>query len=310
MITSYVDDHGVVLRPRLLAAGYNDAAIGRAVRSGALVRIRHGAYALPAVWEAADALERYLLRTRAVRIKYGAAVAVSHHSAHLLRGGPDFEIPLDTVHVTHLDRLRDRNQSGIEHHSGVCRVLDVSRDELGWITSPARTALDVASRLPRDPAVAVLDWYLQRGHVNHEQLKSTFDSMRTWPGTLSLQIALRLADGLAESVAETMFRLLCLDAGLPAPVAQYVIRDGRRFVARVDFAWPGHKVIVEVDGMSKYQRLRRPGESVETTVIREKRREDDVREVTGWIVIRIVWADLLNPARTVARLRQAFAAAA
>jgi hypothetical protein len=37
--------------------------------------------------------------------------------------------------------------------------------------------------------------------------------------------------------------------------------------------------------------------------MREKRREDRIRELTGWRCIRITWADLFHPERTAARIR-------
>ena len=79
--------------------------------------------------------------------------------------------------------------------------------------------------------------------------------------------------------------------------------DGRTY--RLDFAWPELRVWVEIDGMSKYERWLRPGESVADAVLREKRREDRIREVTGWVCVRITWADLENPARLERRLRRA-----
>jgi hypothetical protein len=42
-------------------------------------------------------------------------------------------------------------------------------------------------------------------------------------------------------------------------------------------------------------------------VVREKAREDLVRRLTGWICVRITWADLNDPARIAAMVRQAFA---
>ncbi|MGY1913860.1 hypothetical protein [Blastococcus sp. SYSU DS0973] len=57
-----------------------------------------------------------------------------------------------------------------------------------------------------------------------------------------------LADGLAESPLETRLRLLLHRAGLPAPVAQYGIRQQKRFVARVDFGYPEQRLAVEYDG--------------------------------------------------------------
>ena len=78
----------------------------------------------------------------------------------------------------------------------------------------------------------------------------------------------------------------------------------------VDFAWPEHRLIVEFDGLEKYYRHRRPGETIEQMVLREKAREDRIRELTGWTVVRITWADLARPELLVARLRRFMAQAA
>jgi very-short-patch-repair endonuclease len=79
--------------------------------------------------------------------------------------------------------------------------------------------------------------------------------------------------------------------------------DGRTY--RLDFAWPELKVWVEVDGRAKYGRWLRPGESPTDAVLREKLREDAIREATGWICIRVTWADLADPVRLERRLRRA-----
>ena len=83
-----------------------------------------------------------------------------------------------------------------------------------------------------------------------------------------------------------------------------VLLDGR-VIARVDFAWPAEGVVLEFDGKEKYLKYLRPGESVTDAVLREKRREDLIREVTGWTVIRVVWADLADPRRLIARIERA-----
>ena len=63
--------------------------------------------------------------------------------------------------------------------------------------------------------------------------------------------------------------------------------------------------MLEFDGAIKYHRFRRPGESLEEMVMREKGREDLLRELTGWTMIRITWADLARPAEPAARIRRA-----
>lgn len=106
-----------------------------------------------------------------------------------------------------------------------------------------------------------------------------------------------MTDGRAESPLETTSRLLMGDLGLPIPTLQLVVRDASgRFLARSDFAWEEERVLGEADGMSKYARFLRPGESPLDVVGREKARENALR-AQGWWVIRWGSAELQDPAR-------------
>lgn len=88
------------------------------------------------------------------------------------------------------------------------------------------------------------------------------------------------------------------------PEPQYEIKDANgRVVARVDFAWPELGVFLEFDGMVKYQKPLREGETASDVVVREKQRQDLICRLTGWRCIRIVWADLAHPERTAALIR-------
>lgn len=86
---------------------------------------------------------------------------------------------------------------------------------------------------------------------------------------------------------------------------QLPVLDGRRLVGRVDFAWPEHRTIAELDGRVKYGRLLGPGDDPGEVVFREKLREDLLRDL-GWEVVRWVWADLDHPERIAERLQRAF----
>ena len=45
----------------------------------------------------------------------------------------------------------------------------------------------------------------------------------------------------------------CYDArACPEPVSQYEVYDGDEFIARVDFAYPGFGVVIEVDGEERH----------------------------------------------------------
>ena len=116
------------------------------------------------------------------------------------------------------------------------------------VTTPLRTALDLARIQPTDDAVIALDRFLSTGLVFFEELRAAA-ALATGRDCRAIRRAAASADGLAESPQETRVRLLLKRSPLPDPVARFQVRDedGRR-VARVDFAWPEHRVALEYDG--------------------------------------------------------------
>ncbi len=68
-----------------------------------------------------------------------------------------------------------------------------------------------------------------------------------------------------------------------------------------------HRFPILFPAAVEYHRMRRPGETIEHMVVREKKREDLIRRLTGWTVIRLTWADLRTPAYVARVIRSAFA---
>lgn len=305
MIEHLVDSRGIVLRRDVIAAGLNDNWLARMVKAKELARVRQGAYVLRQRWTNAAKVERHLMLASAVlRLYDDRPVAASHVTACVMHGAPSWGLDLARVHLTSLVGISERNQAKVVHHRGVCRVGDVSRQGAHWITAPARTALDTASLAGRVAGVCVLDWYLHEGMTTWPELVATFHAMKEWPDTLGLYRTLHLCDGRSESVGETRLRLLIRDLGLPPPEVQWEVRhpDGR-LAGRVDLTWPEYGLMLEFDGLVKYRKYLRPGESVEDVVLREKAREDLLRELTGFRMLRVVWQDLDDPEETGRRIR-------
>jgi very-short-patch-repair endonuclease len=310
MVMELMSGNGVLLRRDAIAAGYDDKLLARLVRSGQICRIRHGAYAETKTWSELDERGRHVLLCEAVVAQYVEGIALSHDSAVLVHDGPDYGLDLSSVHVTHFDG-GGRKGAKVVHHEGRCGVLDITRIGDHWVTSPARTVLDVSMRHGLQTGVVVADDFIHRGLTTTAELWQMHDVVRDWPGALINRLVIHLATGKSESVAETLSLLLFRSQRLPRPEQQFEIFHPHGLLAgRVDFAWPEHKVFVEVDGKSKYLRFRRPGETIEQAVLREKQREDLIRELTGWICIRLVWADLFKPEASAARIRAAMARAA
>jgi len=311
MLEHLADAHGVVLRRDLVRAGIDDSTISKLRRRGTLVRLRQGVDALGDRWRAADARERHLMLAHGTWRLYDDRVALSHVSAALDIGAPSYDLDLTRAHLTSLHGRGDRIRASVVHHQGAVLVVDVTRRSGRWVTSPARTALDTASVSRHDGAICVLDWFLRFGGVSEEELHRHLARRLTWPDHLDLALKASLADGRSESVLETLIRLRLGESSLPMPELQYEVHEpSGLLVGRSDFAWPARRLMGEADGQEKYFRWRRPGETIQQMVMREKRREDRMRELTGFGMIRFVWDDLYHWSRTVSRLQRVLFSAA
>lgn len=302
---------GITLRRELVDIGLDDRAIARLVRRGELVRIRHGAYVAASEWPAADRRDQHRLRTRAVQRQAGTALVTSHCSAAIEYDAPEWGLPLLDVDVTRTDGTSGRRQAGVHQHQGILLPGDVVERNGLPLTSGTRTAIDVATVLPTEASLVAVNHLLHEKHTTLEAIWQRYEPMQRHPHTLKCNVVLRLADPAIESVGESRTLFLMWRQGLPRPIAQYPLYDDvGQEIARLDFALPKAGVWLEFDGREKYVKYLREGESVADVVIREKQREDMIREHTGWICVRITWADLRRPELVARRIRDALRRAA
>jgi hypothetical protein len=161
------------------------------------------------------------------------------------------------------------------------------------VVSPLAATARVAALLDPDEAVVAIDRMVAAGIVDLEALRARVAT--TGAASARVRRACVRADGRAESPQETRLRLLMADGGLPKPVARYVVRDARGFAARVDFAWPEHRVAVEYDGAWHAE----PGRFA------KDRRRLNRLQAAGWTVVFVTAADLHRPAQLLATLREA-----
>jgi hypothetical protein len=191
----------------------------------------------------------------------------------------------------------------VRQHRGVLLDSDVTIRRGQETTSGTKTALDVTRCSSTESSLVAVNYLLRTGFTTMVELHERYASMSHDPFTLKTDLVLRLADGRPESAGEMRTLFMMFRGGVPAPVPQYEIRgDDGELIARLDFAWPEFGVWLEFDGRGKYTEHTRPGESVVDVVLREKERESRIVELTGWRCIRITWADLERPEKTVARI--------
>lgn len=303
-LTAIEATHGVFLRSEVLALGYRDEHIARFVAQGEWHRVRRGAYVAGTTWQAAGEAERYRLHCAAALRQANCEVVASHTSSVAFHQGPLWGLDLSNAHLTRLDGKTGRKERGVQQHRGAVRDGDTVPKGQYRVMTATRTALEVTTIASVDASLCVMNDFLHRGLTTEERLRGRYAQMTAWPDSLRTDVVISLADGRLESVGETRTFLLCWRQGLPKPVPQLEIRDENGvLIGRVDFAWPEHGVFLEFDGREKYLKYRKPGESLEDAILREKRREELICQITGWRCIRIIWADLARPELIAARIR-------
>lgn len=298
-------DDPVILRGQALSWGLSDRAIRGLIHSGQWHRLRAGAYVDGELWRTSSPVARHRLTARAAYRQARTPVVLSHSSAVALHDGPTWQVPLDEVQLTRRDGRTGRAERGVRQHRGILLPDDITIVDGLDVTSATRTVLDLTTMVGTEAGLVVTNHFLNHRLTTIVDLKMRYRGMEQNPFTLRTGIVLRLADDRIESVGETRSFFMCWRAGLPAPIPQWQVHDDTgTLVARLDLAWPKHGVWLEFDGRTKYLQHRREGESVSDCVLREKAREDRIRELTGWVCIRITWDDLAHPARTVARIER------
>ncbi|WP_198154105.1 type IV toxin-antitoxin system AbiEi family antitoxin [Catenuloplanes japonicus] len=199
--------------------------------------------------------------------------------------------PPVSVVIPHGRRLRGTPYLAIVH--AVLPADDVTTLAGVPVTTPARTAFDLGRQRNKADAVIALDAMLHRRLITKRRVEELIGVRRGLRGVPALRCALAFADHRTESPMESRVRLLLHDAGLPAPVPQHRIFAGRRFLARVDFAYPGERLVIEYEGDHHRERH----------VFRfDVARLNDLH-AAGWRVIRLTADDVLrSPAETARRI--------
>lgn len=298
-------ESGIWLRRQALDFGYRDRDLHAARRAGVIVRVRHGAYISAEAWNAADEVARHLMKADAVLMTHGDSVALSHTTAAAAHGLRLWQPALDRVHVTQLRGGVGGIRDDIVYHVGRVRAEDVASQGDRKMMPPTRAALETASLHSVEQGLVVLDSVVDLGFATLDQVHQEHSKMKKWPNSARLQVTVRLVRAGSQSVGESRSRHLCWKEHLPEPQLQFEIRDASgQLVATVDFAWPEHGLLGEFDGRIKYGRLLKPGQEPGDVVFAEKEREDLVREITNWVMIRLVWRDLDLPRVTGQRIRR------
>jgi hypothetical protein len=163
------------------------------------------------------------------------------------------------------------------------------------VTTPPRTALDLACWYPLGTAVPAIDSLARATDLKLADVELLAQRHRGRRGIRRARTALNLVDPGAQSPKETWLRLLLIRAGLPPPQTQIAVLDEFGCaVAYLDMGWEDVKVAAEYDG-DQHRTDRRQ-------YVKDIRRLE-MLERMGWIVVRVIGED--HPNDILRRVRHA-----
>ena len=293
--------HGLFTRRQALVAGYTEREVRRLVSRGAWVTVRRGVYVLPDVWSAADRYDgQACLRDRAAHLTTSVPHVLSHDSAARAHGLPLLAPRRELVHITRPGVGGGRTEHGIQHHLSM-RMPELDDVQGLHVTGVGRTALDLGREHGFVAGVVACDGAMRRG-VTRDQLEAQLATMTCWPGITASREAVCYADPGAESMGESLSRLLLDELGLGVVETQFPVRTaGGTFWCDLRIG----RHVFEFDGRVKYVRIEDGGlaDREPSEVIWEEKKRERLLVAEGLGVSRIIWDDLWGRAREIAKQR-------
>ena len=264
--------HGHVARFQLLELGVRHGLIRGRLASGAWVAVHAGIYCI------GPRRNDPFSRAAAAVLACGRGAVLSHASAASLWGFlPRWSFPLEVT----AERRRER--PGITAHR--CQSLqrrDTTHHYGIPTTSPARTVLDIAPRLPKKQLTRLVNDQLRAKRLRPAALQDILARNPLHPGTKLLAPFLETAASPTDSPFEDDFRAFCATYGLPEPEINFPFK-GRR----LDAFFPEYNLIVELDGWDFHK---------DQEAFRDDRERDTENLRHGLVTVRITRDRLLETA--------------
>lgn len=150
------------------------------------------------------------------------------------------------------------------------------------VTTPARTAVDLACRYPIGKAVAALDALARATQLKTADVDFLIERHKGRRGIRRARTAVDLVDPGAESPQETWLRLVAIRNGFPHRRRRFRYDEFGVLVAVLDMGWEGLKIALDYEGEHHRIDRRRFNHDI--------RRAETVAE-SGWLDIRVTAED-------------------
>jgi hypothetical protein len=285
---------GLISREQAMKAGFSSSAVDRRIAAGTWEVVARGVYRLPGAprsWH-----------QRALALCLSGQVALASHVTSgwlwnldgISRQAPE---PIDILvpHGHRFAALGATVRTTRQWDDRMCFRQQIPTTLL------SRTLLDLAAVLSEERLEMALDSAFR---IYGDKAKNAlFRRMvplvaSSWPGLPTLRKLMSERDGTKDSQLEVVVQQLLWRTGLPKSQHNFAVFNGRGFVAKVDFAWPREKLILQTHGLSYHLSASR---------FRRDQAQQSELAALGWVVLTTTWSEVSQHANAlVERLRRAF----
>jgi hypothetical protein len=274
------EQHGVFRRSDWLSLGLSDTTLKRRTTAGLFERLG------PEVYVFNGAPRTWHMEVAAAVLASGSRAAASHRTAAHLHGIVDRPEQIEVVSL----RTGRRPSEFVLHQSTDLARTHITTVEGIPTTTLARTIVDIGVPHGIGTTSSCLDEARRRELVTLEEVARVLHQVarkgRNGVGPARRILMERLAwDQITDSQLEDRFLRIIQRSNLPQPEGQFVVTDGAgAFVARVDFAYPGSSLLIELDGAAFH--------SDRARFQRDRARQNRLVAL-GYTVLRFTYWDVL-----------------
>jgi very-short-patch-repair endonuclease len=276
---------GHVTRTQLYALGLSRRAVEHRLEQGVLIAAHRGVYAV------GHLPTNPLDRARGALLAAGPRSALAHQTALAYwQGLKHWPEPLELISAN--DR---RPTNLVVHYSSTLLHRDIRQVDGLRVTSPARTALDLAPRVSAKQRTRIVNDLRHQNRLTVEQLRDIADRNPRHPGARLIKDL--IGDSQREptrSELEDAFLRLLKKYKLPTPQVNVHVAGHR-----VDAYFPDHELVVELDGRLTHGNDWKPAFEL------DRARAVDVLLATNLPTIRFTWDQITRRARPTAIKLQA-----
>lgn len=273
--------HGVFTREEAAQCGVNRHALATLKKNGIVIRT------YPRTFRMASSTRSWESRLRGAAVS--AVGVVSHRAAATMWKIDGF--PPGLLEVT-IPESRSVSLPGVcIHRSRQFGLIESTKIEGIEVTGIARTVLDLAAVVSARKLHLAIDSVLRQKLLIWPDLYLVLAKHsrrgRNGCGRLRKVLDVRYGESvIPDSAWNRNVGDLLVDAGLPKPTLEHEIRDpSGGFLARVDLAYPQHKIAIELDSVRWHFN--------QESFTADPRRKNRLM-LQGWTVLTFTWSDYVD----------------